>query len=141
MVLKGGAGEITLEILRYENLHALCIEDRNWLRAVLAVRGGPLSGKAEFGIMTGELSLLSTELSASLKTLNRGIRYAAMEGNWKLNVDFERTGAALVSGVFIPLTASRNALHYHFESDPISLQTALSQLRQLVKKYPVKTTL
>jgi len=141
MVLKGDIGEIALEVLRYENGQALNIEDKNWLRAILYVQAGPLFGKAEFGMTTYELSVLCRELSAGAKTLMGGIRHATTEGNWQLNIDFERTGTAQISGVLIPSMASNNALHYAFESDPISLESAVNQLRHLMQDYPIKTTL
>ncbi len=133
-VLKGDKGEVALEILNYENPGASSVEDSNWLRAVLHVHAGPFSGAIEFGMTTEELSLLYDQLSASTSTLSGKIRYATTEGNWELNVEFERSGSAIVSGVVTPRQAAGNALHYELLSDPISLEAAVKDLQLIVKK-------
>jgi hypothetical protein len=140
-VLKGDKGEVALEILNYENPGALSLEDSNWLRAVLHVHAGPFSGAIEFGMTADELSLLYDQLAASTSTLSGRIRFATTEGNWELNVDFERSGTAIMSGVVTPRQAGGNALHYEFLSDPINLEAAVRDLQRMTKEYPVKTAL
>ncbi|MBB5315813.1 hypothetical protein [Tunturibacter empetritectus] len=44
---------------------------------------------------TDELALLSSQLSTVMSSLNGKVHFATMEGNWMLNVDFERSGTAL----------------------------------------------
>ena len=138
-VLKGDRGELALEILDYENPRAQSVEDSNWLRANLTIQAGPFSGSIEFGLTTDELAVLSSQLSTVMSSLSGQVRFATMEGNWMLNVDFERSGTAIVSGMMTSNRTLGNKLLYELRADPIALEPVVGDVARMTSMYPVRS--
>lgn len=139
--LKGDRGELTLEILDYENPRAQNTEDSNWLRANLTIQANPFFGSIEFGLTTDELALLSSQLSTVVSSLSGKVRFATMEGNWTLNVDFERSGTAIVSGMVESKRTLGNRLLYELHAEPIVLESVAGDLARMASMYPIKSAM
>jgi hypothetical protein len=137
-LLKGDNGGIKIEILGYENPNATNVDDSNWLPARLEATGGPFSSSIEIAITAAELAMLCRELTGVTKALTGNVRFETMEGNWTLNLDFERTGTAVVSGMITPSRAQDNSLHYEFRTDPITLEGLVRDLGKMATEFPVK---
>jgi hypothetical protein len=137
-LIRGDAGELRLEILGYENPHATNVDDRNWLQARLEITGGPFSGSIELAITAFELAGLHQQLAEVTKSLIGSIRFETMESNWLLNLDFERTGTAVVSGMVIQNQAESNSLQYEFRTDGITLEGMVRDLGKMVAEFPVR---
>jgi hypothetical protein len=137
-IIRGDEGQIALEILGYENSQAQSVEDSNWLRAKLEVRGGPFSGAITFAMTAPELVLLYQRVGSATKTLTGSVHFQTTEGNWVLNLVFERGGGAIISGEVTSDPGQKNVLHYEFRSDGISLETLVQALGKLVAQYPVR---
>ena len=97
-LLKGDNGKIKVEIFGYEYPTATDVDDSNWLQSRLETTGGPFSGSIAISLTTSELMQLHQQFAEVTKHLNGNIRFENLESNWILNLDFERTGAAVVSG-------------------------------------------
>lgn len=135
MLIKGHKGQIALDVKGYENPHASDPEDRKWLRATLEVHGGPFYGSIAIGLTIVEIERLYRLLEESLRTLNAGVHFVTVEGNWTINMGFERTGAVVVTGTVTPDEGEGNALNYQFSTDPITLESAVLDLSKVVRQY------
>jgi hypothetical protein len=134
--IRGDKGQLRLEIIGRENPRAQDLDDSNWLRASLEVKGGPFSGTIEFGITAAEIDGLYNELKSKISTLNGSIHFVTMEEDWVLDVVFERTGTVVVSGRVTTKRAQANSLHYEYRTDPITLESVVEDLRCITKSYP-----
>lgn len=137
-IIRGDEGQIALEILGYENVQAQSVDDSNWLGAKLEVRGGVFSGAITFAMTAPELALLYQRVGSATKTLAERVHFQTTEGNWVLNLNFERSGGAVISGTVTPDPVQKNVLHYEFRSDGISLESLVQALGKLVAQYPVR---
>jgi hypothetical protein len=137
-IIRGDEGQIALEILGYENVQAQSVDDSNWLRAKLEVRGGPFSGAITFAMTAPELLLLHQQVESATKTLTGSVHFQTMEGNWALNLNFERSGGTIISGTVTSDPGQKNVLHYEFRSDGISLESLVQALGKLVAQYPAR---
>ena len=64
-----------------------------------------------------------------------------MEGNFSLQIEFATTGTAVLQGRITPDESDGNALHYKFYSDPVTLETAVRELRKVVERFPAKRSM
>jgi predicted dehydrogenase len=138
VIIRGDGGEISLTILGYENAQAQSVDDSNWLRARLEVRGGPFSGGITFAMTTHELALLHRLIGDATKTLTGSVHFQTTEDNWGVNLDFQRNGSAIISGTATPDPGQKNVLHYEFCTDGASLEALVLALGKLVAQYPTK---
>lgn len=137
-IIRGDEGQIALEILGYENAQAQSVDDANWLRAKLQIRGGPFSGAITFAMTAHELLLLYREVESATKTLTGSVGFQNMEGNWAMNLNFERGGGGIISGSVTSDPGQKNVLHYELHSDGISLEGFVQALGRLAAQYPVR---
>jgi hypothetical protein len=135
----GDRGQLALEILGYENPQSQSVDDSNWLRATLKVRGGPFQGAISFGLMAEELAVLHEQLADAIKSLTGTVRFGTMEGNWAINLDFERSGTAVITGTVAADVSEKNLLCYEFRADGITLEAVVRDLGNLVSEYPAKS--
>jgi hypothetical protein len=59
--IQGDKGQITVEVLGYENPTATDPDDANWLEAILKLKAGPFSGSLKLAMTTIELESTKPE--------------------------------------------------------------------------------
>lgn len=136
--IRGDEGHLKLEILGYENPHSMDVDDANWLNARLESQAGPFNGSFKLALTAFELDFLYQQLAKAAKSLSQGFDFTSMEGNFSLRLEFSKTGTATLQGVVTPRENEGNALHFRFNSDPITLEATLRELGRLVEHFPAK---
>ena len=140
VMIAGDRVKLELEVLGRENFRSQNADDYNWLRANMNIIAGSFGGSITFGVTVPELTELYNQLADGVRTLSGEIRFVTMEGNWALNVTFERTGTAVLNGVVTSSLVEDNSLHYEFRTDGITLEAALQSLRRVLTQYPPWST-
>jgi len=137
--IRGDKGHLKLTVLKYENPNTKNVDDANWLDVRLESEAGPFRGSFKLALTAIELELLYQQLARATELLS--VDFTSMEGNFSLSIEFSRTGTAVLQGVVTPEESEGNALHYRFNSDPVTLEATLRELQQLVAHFPAKQSI
>ncbi|MES2222942.1 MAG: hypothetical protein V4587_18475 [Acidobacteriota bacterium] len=142
VLIRGDTGRISLEILGYENPMAKDISDLNWLRVKLDVVAGPFQGSVRVAVTTYELADFQQRLTGAVESVAGGVKFETLEGDLRVNIEFARTGVAGVQAdVFAYDGGTRSSIHCEFETDPITLEATVQDLRRLAEQFPIQHSL
>jgi hypothetical protein len=139
--IKGDFGEITIEILGYENPAAQDPEDRNWLNCNVSIRVNGFSGSFHAAFVTTDFTHFRRELAEALRRPGGRASFITYEDALRFDVEFAASGCATVTGVAQVFDTTEAKLSFAFSSDQSFLATTLRRLDLVVREFPSREAL
>jgi hypothetical protein len=141
-LIQGDTGRISLEILGYAYPMAKDINSLNWLRVKLDVVAGPFQGSVRIEVTTDELADFHQHLAGAVKSVAGGVKFETREGELSIRIEFARTGVARVKADAVAYDGmKRSSIHCEFDTDPITLEATVQDLRRLAEQFPIQHSL
>jgi hypothetical protein len=134
----GEQGSLVIEISGYERPGAEDQDDANWLRSEVTIKIGPFSGAFKSAFMTYDLIGLHDRLKNGLAALSGTLSFQNTEHDIAFDIEFDKRGAATISGTAHPHRTPEASLKFGFDTDQSYLAQTLSQLEAVLRKFPVK---
>ena len=139
ITLTGEQGRLVLQVASYENPSATDGNDANWLASSISVQAGPFSGVLNAAFTTHDLFNLYEQLKKALASLSGSVTFQSTEGDLSLTIEFNKRGAATISGVIQPHGShGASVLQFQLDTDQSALSQSLRQLEVALRLFPVK---
>ena len=135
--IRGEAGHLTIEVLGYENRRADNTDDANWLQSLVGLEFENLVVRLGASLRTQELRCFHDALDGALRSLEGKAVLNACEEVISLSVEFGSRGSARILGELLHCGMTNYSVKFAFDSDQSHLRNTLSQLREVLIKYPV----
>lgn len=140
MMIKGQLGEVLeLRVLRRQYENAQNDYDANWLEAEVFIKIPSFNAHYRTYLCSDDFQRFYDDI---IYLRNRGINeaeFATMEEGLRLNLKLQKTGSLFCTGKADD--HSGNSLVFHFVVDNMALDYLIDQLKILLHKYPVITSL
>jgi hypothetical protein len=134
----GDQGNFVIEVSAYENPSATHEDDANWLASRLTVSAEPFSGSFKAAFTTHDLASLHEQLKKALVSLSGTVTFQSTEDDLSLTIEFNKRGAASITGVAQPHGSRGAALHFRFDTEQSALTRTLHELEVVLRRFPVK---
>lgn len=134
--LKGNDGNwISIAFLHYEQKDAPHKDDQSWISGEISIYANPFSGKFKASFRAGGLKTFLRDLQNLYDGKISEVSFANIEGDLSLDLEADNRGSIVIGGIAGPAISSI-ILSFGMESDQTFLKESISELKEIVKKYP-----
>ncbi|RZI56278.1 MAG: hypothetical protein EOP14_05880 [Pseudomonas sp.] len=131
--------QITLVVVNYERPRSGEYYDDNWLSCEVKVRAGAFRGKYTANFLTFELAGLLRDLERLYHELKGSAVFEPLESQLELKFSCDSLGHIQASGTAMDQVGIGHALHFSFSFDQTYLAKVLTELRDVVHAFPIRT--
>ncbi len=137
--IQGDGQKISIAICGYENDQAEDVSDANWLSCKIKVKVDPFFSEFDASLTTQDFSYFYDDLNRMLEKLEEKICFQTDEGWIEISLEPRSLGKVVVSGIVRPPSfQAKTTLTFKFETDQSYLSKANSDLKHILKEFPVK---
>jgi hypothetical protein len=112
--------------------------DANWLTAQVKVAAGGFRGGFNAAFLTAEIDDLCTKLKELYASLKGRKEWETMEGQLRLSFQGNGLGGIELQGDALDQAGIGNRLSFRLQFDQTQLAQSMSQLDELMSKYPIR---
>ena len=134
----GEAAHVRIEVIGYENPAAENLSDANWLTCRVEVRVRGFEGRVDASFTTQEFAAFSRSLRSAVSDLKGEATFETDEDALRLDVKFNTTGKAAVTGTLHEPDRPRTTLTFSFESDQTFMRRTVDALNEVTRQFPVR---
>jgi hypothetical protein len=134
-----GSDFVAIEVMDYENAAAENIDDANWLLCYVTLKASVFSGRYRTSFTTEDFAKFHRELASAVERLDGTATFETIEDALRISVEIKPNGEATITGVATTMDMPRTSLSFSFVSDQSCLAQTCSQLKSILRTFPVKT--
>ena len=136
----GGASReyVRIEVHGYERPPVGEFHDVNWLTVRVSVSAGAFSGAFDAAFLTEELVAFLEQLKRLHSSLSGEAVFSTLEEQLSLRLIGDGRGHIALTGACVDIAGTGNRLEFSLALDQTHLSSAIQQLNELVRSFPVR---
>lgn len=130
---------IEVELTGYERKPAGEYYDDNWVRGHVSIKVGGFSGGFNAAFLAEDFSRFLGQLGPVYESLSGKAEFNTLEGQLMLAAKGDGKGHIEVRGEAMDVAGTGNRLTFYLELDQTQLAGTITELRNVVSEFPVRS--
>ena len=131
--------KIEIEVVCYEREPSGEYYDDNWVKANVCLSVGGFKGNYGAAFLTEDFSRFLDELQNIYESLKGTAEFKTIENQLYIKALGDGKGHISIEGEAIDAVGIGNRLNFSLEIDQTDLSYTIKQLKEMVKRYPVRS--